>query len=170
MSDPRATLGTCTTHFAPGTTPWMDEQMYEPINVSQTSHRSWFRKLSLPQGWICSGRWVSAGEQTRMVRGAPGWLRRLSVQLLILAQVMISRFVRSSPRSGSVLPGQSVLRVLSLSLPLLHSSVLSLSLKINTLFKKERFPFHSAVPSSEGAKTKIDKPTGLVPEHPTAVY
>ena len=35
--------------------------------------------------------------------GAPEWLIRLSVQLLISAQVMISRFVSLSPKSGSVL-------------------------------------------------------------------
>ena len=33
--------------------------------------------------------------------GAPGWLHRLSIQLLILAQVMISQFVGLSPLLGS---------------------------------------------------------------------
>ena len=35
--------------------------------------------------------------------GVPGWLSRLSVGLLISAQVMISWFVSLSPESGSVL-------------------------------------------------------------------
>ena len=52
------------------------------------------------------------------------------------AQVMISRFVSSSPASGSVLTAQSlepaldsVCLLLSLFLPALHSVSLSLSLK-----------------------------------------
>ena len=35
--------------------------------------------------------------------GAPGWLSWLSIQLLVLAQVMISQFMGLSPASGSVL-------------------------------------------------------------------
>ena len=49
-----------------------------------------------------------------VVRG-PGWLSHLSVQLLILAQVMLSPFMRSSPTSGSVLTAWSCL---GFSLPL----------------------------------------------------
>ena len=45
----------------------------------------------------------------------PGWLSRLSGQLLISAPVMISQFVRSSPTSGSVLTVWSLLGILSLS-------------------------------------------------------
>ena len=41
--------------------------------------------------------------------GVPGWLSWLSFQLLVLAQVMISRFMSSSPASGSVLTVQSCL-------------------------------------------------------------
>ena len=40
--------------------------------------------------------------------GAPGWLSRLGVQLLMSAQVVISQFVGSSPMSGSVLTAQSM--------------------------------------------------------------
>ena len=40
--------------------------------------------------------------------GAPGWLSLLSQVHLTLAQVMISRFVGSSPVSGSVLIAQSL--------------------------------------------------------------
>ena len=47
-------------------------------------------------------------------KGAPGWLSWLSVQLLISAQVMISRFVSSSPTLGSVLTVQSLLGILAL--------------------------------------------------------
>ena len=48
--------------------------------------------------------------------GVPGWLSRLSIRLLILAQVMISRFGSSSPTSASVLVVQSLLGILSLPL------------------------------------------------------
>ena len=46
--------------------------------------------------------------------GAPGWLSRLNDQLLILAQVMISRLGTSSPTSSSVLTAQGLLGILSL--------------------------------------------------------
>ena len=64
--------------------------------------------------------------------GAPGWFSRSNGQLLISAQVMISRFVSLSPVSGSVLTAWSLLGSLSLpfSLPLPYSLALSLS-KIN---------------------------------------
>ena len=62
--------------------------------------------------------------------GAPGWLEQLSVGLLISAQVMISRFVSSSPASGSVLMAQSLdlfpILCLPLSLPLPRSCSVSL--------------------------------------------
>ena len=56
-------------------------------------------------------------------QGAPEWLSGLSVQLVIGAQVMISRFVRWNPMSDSVLLTQSLLRILSLFAPplLVHS-------------------------------------------------
>ena len=38
--------------------------------------------------------WLEDTSYTKHITGAPGWLSRLSVQLLISAQVMISRFVR----------------------------------------------------------------------------
>ena len=64
-------------------------------------------------------------------KGAAGWLSQLGVQLLVLAQVMISRLVGSS--SGSVLAARSLLGILSpsLSAPPLLSLSLSFSLKIN---------------------------------------
>ena len=40
--------------------------------------------------------------------GAPGWLNPLSIQLFILAQVMIPWFLSSSPALGSVLTAQSL--------------------------------------------------------------
>ena len=43
--------------------------------------------------------------------GAPGWLSRLSVPLLVSAQVMISQFVSSSPASGPMLTARSLLRI-----------------------------------------------------------
>ena len=65
--------------------------------------------------------------------GAPGWLSQLRIQLLILTQVMISRFMGSIPTSGSVLTVGSLLRILSLFFslcPFLPGAV-ALSLKIN---------------------------------------
>ena len=50
--------------------------------------------------------------------GVPGGLRRLSVRPSISAQVTISRFMRSSPRSDSVLTAWSLLGILSLPLSL----------------------------------------------------
>ena len=66
--------------------------------------------------------------------GAPGWLSRLSAQLLVSAQVMISRFMRSSPTSVST---ESAWDSLSLSVP--PRLVLShcLSKWIKKLKKKE---------------------------------
>ena len=74
--------------------------------------------------------------RNRFYGGAPGWLNWLSVHLLISAQVMISKFVSSSPASGSVLAVWSLLKSLSLSLSLSFS--LSLSKQIN-IKKKNRF-------------------------------
>ena len=68
------------------------------------------------------------------LRGAPGWLSWFGIQLLIWALVVLSRFLSSSPASGSAQSTQSLLGVLSAP-PLLS---LSLSLpKINKL-KRER--------------------------------
>ena len=71
--------------------------------------------------------------------GAPGWLSWLSVQLWISAQVMISRFMSSSPASGSVLnacsePGSCFGCCVSLSLCPSPACTLSLSLKVNELY------------------------------------
>ena len=52
------------------------------------------------------------------VCGAPGWLSRLRVQLLLSAQIVISQCVSSSPASGSVLTVQGLLGISSLSLSL----------------------------------------------------
>ena len=66
--------------------------------------------------------------------GAPGWLSRLNIWLLISAQVMISQFVRLRPTSGSVLTVWS-LRGACLgfsvcpSIMCIHEHSLSLSLK-----------------------------------------
>ena len=63
----------------------------------------------------------------RISKGAPRWHSRLSVRLLISAQVMISQFVSSSPASGSVLMVQSLLGILSLPLSAPPLLVLCLS-------------------------------------------
>ena len=78
------------------------------------------------------------GKREKQLRGALGWLSRLSLWLLILAQVMISQFVGSSPTSGSSLTVWSLLGILSLSLPYSCSLSLSLSLKINKLKKQKQ--------------------------------
>ena len=93
----------------------------------------------------CQGRKSSSSGQIKMPR-APGWLSQLGIELLISAQVMISRFVGLSPVSGSLLMVQSLLGTLSLplsfslslSLPLPPPLLHSLSLKINKL-KKNNF-------------------------------
>ena len=46
--------------------------------------------------------------------GVPGWLSRLTVRILVSAQVMISWFVGPSPVLGSTLPVRSLLGILSL--------------------------------------------------------
>ena len=48
---------------------------------------------------------------------APVWLSRLSVQLLVLAQIITSQLVEASPALGSALTAQSLLGILSLSAP-----------------------------------------------------
>ena len=59
--------------------------------------------------------------------GTPGWLRELSTQLLVSAQVTISWFVGSGPMSGSVMTVWGLLEILSPSAPppLVHSLSLS---------------------------------------------
>ena len=66
--------------------------------------------------------------------GAPGWLSQLSIELLVLAQVMISWFMRSSPTLGSVLTLQSLLGIPSLSLSLLLPCLQSVSQEVNPEF------------------------------------
>ena len=67
--------------------------------------------------------------------GAPGWLGRLGVRLLISAQVLISRFVGLSPTSGSTLTVQGLLGILSppLSLPLPWFCALNQSVKLQSI-------------------------------------
>ena len=81
---------------------------------------------------------------------APEWRSWLNERLLIWAQVMISRFMRSNPTSGSVLTVRTLLGILSFPFPLSAppllarklarslSLSLSLSLKINKLKRKKK--------------------------------
>ena len=67
-----------------------------------------------------------------LLQGGPGWLSRLSKQLLISAQVMnLTAPDFESPVSGSTLAVQSLLGILSLSAPPQLMFSLRLSLKIN---------------------------------------
>ena len=80
--------------------------------------------------WIVPQNYQSNESSTSLLRdldqtpslkvtlGAPGWLSRLSVRLLISAPVMISQFVRLSLALGSILPARNLLGILSLSLSL----------------------------------------------------
>ena len=61
--------------------------------------------------------------------GAPGWLSRLNIQLLISAWVMSAQFVGWSLVSGSALTAQSLPGILSL--PLSQPLFVSLSLSLN---------------------------------------
>ena len=88
-----------------------------------------FHSLCLPYA-SCSKLWLNKSEGEE---GAPGWLVQLSARLLISAQVMISRFVGSSPASSSVPTVRSLLGILSLCPSTTHA----FSLKINKL-KRER--------------------------------
>lgn len=65
--------------------------------------------------------------------GKPEWLNWLSVWLLVLDQVTISWFVRSSPVLGSTLTARGLSGILSLPLPDLcvHACTHAHSLKIN---------------------------------------
>ena len=58
----------------------------------------------------------------------PGWLSWLSTRLLISAEVIISRFVRSSPERGSVLTAWSLPGILSHSLSLCSSPACTFTL------------------------------------------
>ena len=82
------------------------------------------------------------------ILGAPEWFSQLGNRLLVLARVMISWFVGSSPTSGSKLMVWSLLEILSLSLSLSFcpSSACSLSLsqdKELSIKKKTSFMFVS---------------------------
>ena len=75
---------------------------------------TWFQRLLSARTPISL---ISPGKMENHI-GEPGWLSWLSIQLLTSAWVMISRFVRSSPTSGSVLTAWSLLGILSPSLSL----------------------------------------------------
>ena len=71
--------------------------------------------------------YISAKETA--AKEAPRGLSWLSVQLFVLAQVMISRFMGPSPALGTALTVWSLLGILSLSLSFCPSPALSLSQK-----------------------------------------
>ena len=77
------------------------------------------------------GKQAEGEGHTEEALGTPGWLSRLNTLLLISTQVMISRFMSSSPTLGSARSAQSLLGILSLSLSVCPSSALSLLLSQN---------------------------------------
>ena len=82
--------------------------------------------------------------------GPPEWPRQLSVTIMVLAQVMISRFVGLSPKPGSVLTARSLLGILSPFLsapPHFLPCVCSFSLKINKCKKKKNPDTHNSLSS-----------------------
>ena len=107
-------------------------------NPTLYQHRACSSSCTL-QSKIRNFVWKSRGccrdseenEVREKTSGVPGWLSRLSVWLLIPAQVMISGFVSSSPASNSALTVWSLLGILPLSLSAPPLLVLSLSLTIN---------------------------------------
>ena len=71
--------------------------------------------------------------ETDFFCGTPGWLGQLNVCLLVLAQIMISWFVRLSPDLGPVMTVWSLLGIPSFPLSLCPSPAFCLSLsKINS--------------------------------------
>ena len=92
-----------------------------------------FRLSLTPVEAVCNSRLAKlpACFKKEEEKGAAGWLSQLGVQLLVLAQVMISRLVGSS--SGSVLAARSLLGILSPSLSAPPLLTISLS-KINKYF------------------------------------
>ena len=103
----------------------------------------------------------------------PGWLSRLSIRLLISAPVTSSRFVSSSPTSGSAQPVQSLLGIPSPSPLPLPGHTCPLSLKINKFLKTMQHvaPSPSTGPYSLGAwapAKKACRPLVLATRHPGA--
>ena len=80
-----------------------------------------------PASGLTKRSWV--GEPSKIpFQGAPGWLSWLSIQRLVWAQAIISRFTSSSPALGSAL---TVLWILSLCLSLCSSPVHALAFSQN---------------------------------------
>ena len=104
---------------------------------SQTANTSYCLQFSSPTHSLFYKVSCTKGFEKVKRIGAPGWLSQLSIQLFILAQVMISRFMRSIPASGSAPTVRSLLGILSLlalsAPPLL---VVSLSLSVSLSFSK----------------------------------
>ena len=82
-------------------------------------------------------KWTSPQPSYKNKHGRGAWVAQ-SLKRPTLAQVMISRFVGSSPASGSVLTAQSLEPAsdsVSPSLPLPHSCSVSLSLSLSKINK-----------------------------------
>ena len=106
--------------------------------LNQKTHTQWNCKRTSfeqqknnPRRNLDSQKEWGASEIVEIV-GAPGWLSQLGVQLLVPAQVMISRFISLSPHQAPCSQHRACL-VFSLSLSLSAPPLLFLSLKINKL-------------------------------------
>ena len=130
------TTGCCGSLFggppAAGATVSINSGVYSSYasNSLQSRHETQAQDLLTESArlWLAH---TTAHRTERSPRGAPGWLSRLSVRLLMLAQVMIPRFGSSSSVSGSALAGRSLLGILSLPLsappPLTRSLILKMT-------------------------------------------
>ena len=89
------------------------------------------------EGYNCrQTRQVVSSHFKKPIAGVPGWLSRLSIRLLIVAQVM-----GSSPTSGSALTAWTAWA--SLSLPLSLCPTLSLPLPSSCSLSQNRIPLPS---------------------------
>ena len=100
--------------------------------------------------WMGRAIMKSSSEWSR----APGRLSRLSIRLLVSAQVMIARLVCLSPAWGSVLIARSLLEILSfhLSLSLSAPPLLAFSCFLMFIFLREHKQGRSRGQEGEGGR------------------
>ena len=122
------------------------KQVFSPVHILQISCFHVNSGYSYIVGaYVCTQKLLEKGEKRsnicedifsaikKKTVGTPGWLSRLSVRLLVFAQVMASQFVSLSPALGSILTAQSLLGILSLSLSLCTPPKINKHLKTYTV-------------------------------------